>query len=78
MLACQFLVFCRKALLVGRLRHLATLFAIESCAYAMLATHYNPVLRTLSDIIALWWDLKPATRWFALFPRRHDLQGNPM
>jgi putative transposase len=68
----------RKALLLERLRHLATIFAIEVCAYAILATHYHLVLRTRPDIVALWSDREVARRWLTLFPRHRDPTGNPL
>jgi hypothetical protein len=60
----------RKAWLVDRLRFLASVFAIEVCAYAILATHYHALLRTRPDIVALWTDLEVAIRWLTLFPKR--------
>jgi REP element-mobilizing transposase RayT len=68
----------RKALLVERLRHLATLFAIEVVAYAVLANHYHSVLRIRPDIVALWSDPEVARRWLILFPKHHDRSGAPL
>ena len=68
----------RKALLLERLRHLSTIFAIDVCAFAILATHYHLILRTRPDLVALWSDREVASRWLTLFPRRRDPQGNPM
>ena len=65
----------RKAWLVERLRHLAAIFAIEVCAYAILANHYHSVLRTRPDIVALWSDREVARRWLTLFPR-HRFPGS--
>ena len=68
----------RKAWLVERLRHLAAVFAIEVCAYAILANHYHLLLRTRPDIVALWSDREVARRWLTLFPRHHDPAGTPL
>ena len=68
----------RKAWLVKRLRHLAAIFAIEVCAYAVLANHYHAILRTRPDIVALWSDLEVARRWLMLFPRHRDTSGAPI
>ena len=68
----------RKALLLERLRHLSTIFAIDVCAFAILATHYHLILRTRPDLVALWSDREVARRWLTLFPRRRDPHGNPM
>ena len=53
----------RKALLVERLRYLAAVFAIEVCAYSVMANHYHVILRTRPDIVALWSDQDVARRW---------------
>jgi putative transposase len=58
----------RKAWLVDRLRHLAAIFAIEVCAYAIMENHYHTILRTRPDIVASWSDWEVATRWLTLFP----------
>ena len=62
----------RKGWLVERLRYLATIFAIEVCAYAVMDNHYHVILRTRPDLAASWSDWEVATRWLTLFPRnRH-------
>ena len=68
----------RKAWLVQRLRFLATVFAIEVCAYAVMENHYHTVLRTRPDIVALWSDWDAATRWLTLFPHHRDMSGTPI
>jgi len=65
----------RKAWLVDRLRHLAAVFAIEVCAYAIMENHYHTILRTRPDIVASWSDLEVATRWLTLFPRHDGPKG---
>jgi putative transposase len=44
----------RKAWVVDRLRYLAAIFAIDVCAYAVMATHDHTILRTRPDIVATW------------------------
>jgi REP element-mobilizing transposase RayT len=61
----------RKAWLVNRLRHLAAIFAVEVCAYAVMENHYHTILRTRPDIAACWSNREVAIRWLTLFPR-HD------
>jgi putative transposase len=68
----------RKACLVDRLRHLASIFAVEVCAYAVMITHYHSVLRTRPDLAARWSDREVAARWLTLFPRHRDVQGVPL
>jgi len=61
----------RKTWLVDRLRHLAAIFAIEVCAYAVMETHYHSILRTRPDIVATWSDWDVAIRWLTLFPLKN-------
>jgi REP element-mobilizing transposase RayT len=65
----------RKEWLVDRLRYLATIFAIEVCAYAIMENHYHTILRTLPDIVATWSDWEVAIRWLTLCPKRPKLKG---
>jgi len=66
----------RKTLLLDRLRHLATIFAIDVCAYAIMANHFHLILRTRPDIVASWSDLEVATRWLTLFPHYNHKKNN--
>src|SRR5512137_1465723 len=66
----------RKQWLVERLRHLAAIFAIDVCAYAVMGNHYHAILRTRPDVSASWSDLEVATRWLTLFPRRHSMASD--
>jgi REP element-mobilizing transposase RayT len=50
----------RKASLVGRLQYLASIFAIEVCAYAIMENHYHTILRIRPDLGASWSDLEVA------------------
>jgi putative transposase len=43
----------RKAWIVERMKFLATIFAIDVCAFAVLINHYHAILRTRPDIVAL-------------------------
>jgi hypothetical protein len=61
----------RKEWLVDRLRFLSNIFAIEICAYAILANHFHTILRILPDIVAGWSDWEVAARWLTLCPKRH-------
>lgn len=60
----------RKAWVVDRMKYLASIFAIEVCAYAILWNHYHTILRTRPDIVAGWSDREVATRWLRLFPKK--------
>jgi putative transposase len=56
----------RKGWLVDRLRHLAGIFAIDVCAYAIMENHYHTIVRTRPDIVAGWSDRELAIRWLTL------------
>jgi len=65
----------RKAWLVERLRFLASIFAIDVCAFAIMINHYHVLLRTRPDLVAAWSDWEVARRWLTLFPRLRKLRG---
>jgi REP element-mobilizing transposase RayT len=64
----------RKEWLVKRLRHLAAIFAIDVCAYAVMENHYHTILRTRPDIAANWSNREVASRWLTLFPRHRNFK----
>jgi REP element-mobilizing transposase RayT len=68
----------RKALLLERLRFLAAIFAVEVCAYAIMANHYHLILRILPDLATKWSDLEVAARWLMLFPKCRGKRGAPV
>ena len=68
----------RKKLIVDRLRHLAAVFAIEVCAYAIMENHSHVILRLRPDIVAAWSDQEVATRWLELFPQKRRIKGKPI
>ena len=61
-------------MIVDRLRHLARIFAVEVCAYAIMANHYHTILRTRPDIVARWSAREVAIRWLTLFPLKPNDQ----
>jgi REP element-mobilizing transposase RayT len=60
----------RKTWLLRRLQFLATIFAVEVCAYAILHNHYHLILRILPSLVATWSDRDVAIRWLTLFPHQ--------
>jgi REP element-mobilizing transposase RayT len=57
------------------MRHLASIFAIDVCAYAVMENHYHVVVRTRPDKVAGWSNEEVAARWLALFPRGGGLKN---
>jgi hypothetical protein len=68
----------RKEWLVERLQFLANIFAIDVCAFAILANHFHVILHTLPNLVASWSDREVAVRWLDLFPKRHRNKPNSL
>jgi hypothetical protein len=69
----------RRDWIQQRAEALASVFAIDVLAYAMLSNHLHLVLRNRPDIVALWSDQEVALRWLKVFPgkRLDEFLGNP-
>jgi REP element-mobilizing transposase RayT len=57
----------RKAWVLHRLRHLADVFAIDLCAYAIMSNHYHLVLRVDRQRALDWDHTEVVARWARLF-----------
>jgi len=57
----------RKTWVVDRLTELASVFAIEVCAYAVMSNHYHLVLRVDKEIAENWCENEIIERWQKLF-----------
>lgn len=60
-----------------RLEHLASVFAIDCLAFAILSNHTHQILRSRPDIVESWDDREIATRWLRLSPKQ-DADGKPL
>lgn len=58
----------RKRWLVERIKQLASYYAIDICAYAVMSNHYHLVLHVDQDSAAQWSDEEVIRRWAAVFP----------
>lgn len=58
----------RKAWLVERIKFLASCFAVDVCAYAVMSNHYHLVLHVDQQRAASWTDEELVERWTAVFP----------
>jgi hypothetical protein len=65
----------RKDWILDRLRHLAGLFGIDVCGYAIMSNQLHLVLRNRPDCAEEWSDVEVALRWRKLFPRRENSIG---
>ena len=57
----------RKPWVVDRLKQLASIFAIEVCAYAVMSNHYHVVLHVDAQTAKSWSDCEVLQRWTKLF-----------
>ncbi len=62
----------RRQWIVDRMKFLASVFAVDLCAYAVMNNHYHVVLRVDVDAALSWGDLEVAQRWTQIF-NGHDL-----
>jgi REP element-mobilizing transposase RayT len=61
----------RRGWIVKRLKFLASVFAIDLCAYAIMSNHYHVVLRVDMGEARDWSDREVAERWLQLFAGPH-------
>ena len=66
----------RKEWVRARLEFLAGQFGIDVNNYAVLDNHLHVILRNRPDVVAQWSDEEVARRWWTVFPKRKDNQGN--
>lgn len=59
----------RKPWIVSRIKHLASIFAIHVCAYAVMSNHYHLVLYVNDEMASKWSDEEVQARWAQLFPK---------
>ncbi len=59
----------RKPWIVSRMKHLASIFAIHICAYAVMSNHYHLVLFVDNLKAESWAPAEVITRWAGLFPQ---------
>jgi REP element-mobilizing transposase RayT len=57
----------RRQWLVDRLKKQAAVFAVDICAYAIMANHYHVVLRVNRNLAHSWSDDEVIDRWTRLF-----------
>jgi len=67
----------RKQWIEDRLEELAGSFAVDVCGFSAMSNHVHVVLRTRPDVAEAWSDEQVARRWWRLFPKRRDEEGEP-
>jgi len=67
----------RKRWLVERIKSLASVFAIDVCAYAVMSNHYHLVLFVNQQTLSGWSDEEVIRQWTKLFPRNGAVLETP-
>jgi len=57
----------RRQWIENRIRILASLFALDVCAYAVMSNHYHIALKHCPDKADQWSDAAVIERWTSLF-----------
>ncbi|MEM9366900.1 MAG: hypothetical protein AAGD07_12975 [Planctomycetota bacterium] len=60
----------RKEWIRRRMEALASVFAVDVLAYAVMSNHLHQILRNRPDVCAQWTDEEAAIRWLRVFPGR--------
>lgn len=60
----------RKEWIRRRMEALASVFAVDVLAYAVMSSHMHQILRNRPDVCARWSDEEVAIRWLRVFPGR--------
>jgi hypothetical protein len=68
----------RKQWIQDRIQFLAGQFGVDVLGFAVMSNHIHVVLRNRPDLVAGWSDVEVARRWWFLFPKRRDKEGNPL
>ena len=68
----------RKDWIHQQLQHLASIFAIEFCSYAVMSNHLHLIVRTRPDLVQGWSDEEVALRWSRLAPAHDIATGEPV
>ena len=66
----------RKEWIQSRLEFLARNFAVDILGFSIMSNHIHVVVRNRPDVMAGWSNDDVARRWWNVFPKRRDKQGN--
>lgn len=67
----------RRIWIRNRLEFLASVFGIDCLTYTVMSNHIHCVLRSRPDVVKTWSDDEVVRRWYRLFPKRRELNGDP-
>src|SRR5258708_33565819 len=66
----------RKQWIQNRMQFLAGQFGLDVLGFAAMSNHLHVVLRNRPDVVQGWSDAEVARRWWNVFPKRRDNEGN--
>jgi len=66
----------RRQWIQDRMQFLAGQLGVDVLGFAVLHNHLHIVLRNRPDVVQGWSDLEVARRWWNVFPKRKDDDGN--
>jgi len=67
----------RKQWIQDRMQVLAGQFGIDLLGFSVMSNHLHVILRNRPDVVQDWSDDDVARRWWNVFPKRRDRDGNP-
>jgi hypothetical protein len=67
----------RKVWIQKRLGFLAANLGVDVLGFSIMSNHIHLVVRNRPDVVAGWSDDDVARRWWNVFPKRRDREGNP-
>src|SRR5258707_13575291 len=59
------------------MQFLAGQFGLDVLGFSVMSNHIHVVLRNRPDVVQNWSDADVARRWWNVFPKRRDKDGNP-
>ncbi|MGB6661628.1 MAG: hypothetical protein WBE90_21755, partial [Xanthobacteraceae bacterium] len=67
----------RRQWIQDRIQFLAGQFGVDVLGFAVMSNHLHVVVRNRPDVVRGWSDDDVARRWWNLFPKHRDDDGNP-
>jgi hypothetical protein len=67
----------RRQWIQDRIQFLAGQFGVDVLGFAVMSNHLHVVVRNRPDVVGAWSDDDVARRWWNIFPKRRDDEGNP-
>jgi REP element-mobilizing transposase RayT len=59
------------------MQFLAGQFGIDLLGFSVMSNHIHVILRNRPDVVQNWSDDEVVRRWWNIFPKRRDREGNP-